>query len=142
MISKHGFETSKSRSSLMKKIKSKNTRAEVFLRKSLWDKGYRYRKNYKNLPGKPDILFIGKKVAVFIDGEFWHGYNWEEKKKKIKSNREYWIRKIERNMERDKKNTEKLEQLGYTVIRFWEKDVLKNIDECLSKVLEALNKKS
>jgi len=76
----------------MSKIKSSDTKIEIEFRKALWNLGYRYRKNYKKLPGKPDIVFVSKRIVVFIDGEFWHGYRWKEKKKKIKNNREYWMK--------------------------------------------------
>ena len=99
----------------MQSIKSKDTKIELMLRKKLWEKGYRYRKNYKHLPGKPDIVFLKLKIAIFCDSEFWHGYNWEEKKKKIGTNREYWIKKIETNMERDKRVNEKLKSYGWIV---------------------------
>lgn len=133
------FETTPERSRLMSKIKSKNTKPEVQLRKALWKLGIRYRLNLSNLPGKPDIVINKKKVVIFIDGEFWHGYNWQEKKSKIKSNREYWIKKIEKNMERDIKNSFLLQGMGYTVIRFWEQEIKKNIDDCTTKILNRLN---
>ncbi|SHJ14252.1 very short patch repair endonuclease [Lutispora thermophila] len=109
----------------MQAIKGKDTKIEIMLRKKLWEKGYRYRKNYKNLPGKPDIVFTKYKVAVFCDSEFWHGYNWEEKKKRLGTNREFWIRKIEKNMERDKRVNEELISDGWIVLRFWEKEIKK-----------------
>ena len=94
----------------------------------------RYRKNVKNIYGKPDIAFIGKKVAVFCDSEFWHGYNWEERKHDFKSNQEFWIPKIERNMQRDKEVTSKLESDGWTVLRFWGNDIKKNLSECADRI--------
>lgn len=133
------FETTPERSSLMSKIKSKNTKPEIQLRKALWKLGLHYRLNLSNLPGKPDIVITKKKLVIFVDGEFWHGYNWEEKKTKIKSNREYWIKKIEKNMERDVKNTFLLQDMGYTVIRFWEQEIKKSIDGCIQKILEILS---
>lgn len=132
------FETTPERSRLMSKIKSKNTKPEVQLRKALWKLGIRYRLNLSKLPGKPDIVINKKKVVIFIDGEFWHGYNWQEKKAKIKSNREYWIKKIEKNMERDIKNSFLLQDMGYTVLRFWEQEIKKNIDGCTTKILNSL----
>lgn len=132
------FETTPERSRLMSKIKSKNTKPEIQLRKALWKFGIRYRLNLSNLPGKPDIVITQKKIAVFIDGEFWHGYNWLEKRTKIKSNKEYWIKKIEKNMERDIKNSFLLQDMGYTVIRFWEQEIKKNIDGCIQKILEKM----
>jgi len=131
----YSFETSEQRSNLMKKIKGKATKAEVELSKALWAKGIRYRKNYNKLPGKPDIAITKYKLAVFIDGEFWHGCCWQEKKEKIVANRDYWIPKIEKNIQRDRLNNQKLEDMGWTVIRFWERDVIKNLDECVTKVM-------
>lgn len=135
METKYGFTTTKSRSDLMKKIRATDTKFEVRLRKKLWALGYRYRKNYAKLPGKPDIVFLKAKVVVFVDGEFWHGYNWSEKKQKIKSNRDYWIKKIEKNIERDKKNNAKLKEMGFTVLRFWEKEIKKDIESCIQLIV-------
>lgn len=114
----------------MQHNKANGSKIEVMLMKELWSRGLRYRKNVKTIYGKPDIAFIGRKVAVFCDGEFWHGYNWEERKNDFKSNQEFWIPKIERNMERDKEVTQKLEADGWTVLRFWERDIKKNLIEC------------
>lgn len=138
MLTRHGFITSKKRSGIMKKIKSKDTKPEIMLRRELWKRGYRYRKNFSELPGKPDIVFIKKKVVVFIDGDFWHGYNWEEKKKKILNNKEYWVKKIEKNIERDKENTKKLSNMGYKVIRFWEHEIKTNINKCVNEIIKTL----
>jgi DNA mismatch endonuclease (patch repair protein) len=131
---KNGFYTTKQRSKLMGKIKSQDTKPEIKLRKALWNLGYRYRKNVKKLPGKPDLVFFQYKLIIFIDGEFWHGYNWVEKKIQIKSNRDFWIPKIERNMQRDKENYKLLFELGWSVIRFWEHEIRKNIEDCISQV--------
>ena len=111
---------------------------EVMLMKELWSRGLRYRKNVKTIFGKPDIAFIGKKVAVFCDSEFWHGYNWEERKHDFKSHQEFWIPKIERNMERDKEVTKVLEDDGWTVLRFWGKEIKKNLSECADIVEKAV----
>ncbi len=123
----------------MSRIRSKDTKAEVRLRKALWARGYRYRKNVKSLPGSPDIAIKKYKVAVFIDGEFWHGYNWEEKRQTIKRNRAYWIPKIERNMERDRENTQKLQEKGWLVLRFWEQRLKKEFNVCLALITEAID---
>ena len=104
----------------MQAIKSKDTSIELRLRKALWQSGIRYRKNYKKLPGKPDIVITKYHIAVFCDSDFWHGYDWETRNQRIKSNREYWVPKIERNMERDKAVTRQLQEAGWTVLRFWE----------------------
>lgn len=122
----------------MSRIRSRDTKAEVQLRKALWAKGYRYRKNVKSLPGSPDVAIKKYKVAVFIDGEFWHGYNWEEKRSTIKRNRAYWIPKIERNMERDRENTQKLQEAGWLVLRFWEQRLKKEFPTCLALITEAI----
>jgi DNA mismatch endonuclease, patch repair protein len=131
-----GFYTTPERSVLMSKIKSKETQPEKKLRNTLWHLGIRYRKNVKKLPGSPDILIGKYKLAIFIDGAFWHGHNWEEKKGKIKSNRSFWIPKIERNMQRDGENNEKLAQMGYTVMRFWDFEVKHEFVVCLNTILD------
>lgn len=107
----------------MQQVKCKGSKIEVMLMKELWSRGLRYRKNVTSICRKPDIVFIGKKVAVFCDGEFWHGYNWEERKKDFKSHQDFWIPKIERNMERDREVNEKLKSDGWTVLRFWSNDI-------------------
>lgn len=122
----------------MQAIKSKDSQIELLLRKELWRRGLRYRKNVKNIYGKPDIAFIGKKVAVFCDSEFWHGYNWEERKLDFKSNQDFWIPKIERNIQRDKEVTSKLEADGWTVLRFWGKDIKNNLKECAEIIEKAI----
>ena len=119
----------------MGNIRLKRGKAETMLAKRLWHSGYRYRLNYRKLPGSPDIAITRQKVAVFVDGEFWHGQNWEERKPKLKSNREYWIEKIEENIARDKRNNDSLDEQGWTVIRFWEKEVFKDPDECVQKII-------
>lgn len=129
-----GFYTTKQRSRQMSKICGKDTKPEIMLRKALWAKGYRYRKDFKKLPGKPDIAMPIHKTVIFVDGEFWHGYDWENRKEKIKSNRDFWIPKIERNMQRDREVNFLLEQKGYKVFRFWSKDVLKNLDEVVEEI--------
>jgi len=130
-----GFYTSPQRSYTMSRIKGKNTAPERAFRKALWAKGVRYRVNYKRLPGKPDLSSKKYKFAVFIDGGFWHGKDWSEKKKKIKSNRAFWIPKIERNMQRDRTNNRLLENMGYTVFRFWDDEVKKNLPDCVGQVV-------
>ena len=102
----------------MQAIKSKDTTIELALRKALWHEGIHYRKNYKILPGKPDIVLTKYKIAVFCDSDYWHGYDWENRQNRIKSNRDYWVPKIERNMERDQEVNRQLEESGWTVLRF------------------------
>jgi len=139
MGSSFKFNTTLERSELMKKIRSKNTTPEINLRKEIYKYGFRYRINFAKLPGKPDIVFTRSKVVVFIDGEFWHGYNWENKKNRIKSNREYWVKKIENNINRDKVNEEKLKILGYKVIRFWEQQIKNDLNKCVSIVIKFID---
>ena len=133
MGSSFKFHTTRSRSDLMKRIRSTNTTPELLLRKELWRLGYRYRLNVAKLKGKPDIVFNKYKLVIFVDGEFWHGYNWPKKKPKIKANRKYWIKKIERNMERDLENTKYLVSIGYVVLRFWENEIKKDLPGCIQK---------
>lgn len=135
----NGFYTTKQRSQLMAKIKAKNTSPEILLRKALWNNGVRYRLYNKLLPGNPDISIRKYKLVVFIDGEFWHGFEWEKKRGKIKTNRGFWIAKIERNMQRDRTNTIKLELLGFTVFRFWEKQIKKEMSACLTKIQDHID---
>lgn len=122
----------------MQAIKSRDTTIELILRKALWSKGIRYRKNYKALIGKPDIAITKYKIAVFCDSDYWHGYDWENRSQRIKSNRDYWIPKIERNMERDKKVTAVLQEQGWTVLRFWEWQIRKETDKCVNIILDTI----
>lgn len=118
----------------MKAVKSKDTKIEVMLRKELWSRGLRYQKNSNKVFGKPDIVFIGKKVAVFCDSEFWHGYDWVNKKKEIKSHQDFWIPKIEKNIARDTEVNKMLTNSGWTVLRFWGKDIKKNLQACADEI--------
>lgn len=124
----------------MSKIRSTNTKSEIVFRKALWKIGFRYRLNLASLPGKPDIVLNKYKIVIFIDGEFWHGYNWEKKKETIKANRPYWVAKIEKNISRDEQNNTILQNMGYKVIRFWESEVKKELDLCISKVLAIIER--
>lgn len=125
----------------MQAIKNKDSQIELLLRKELWNRGLRYRKNVKKVFGHPDIAFIGKKIAVFCDSEFWHGYDWETNKEKIKTRRDFWIPKIERNIMRDKEVTAKLESDGWIVIRFWGNDIKKHPKECADKIQHCLEER-
>ena len=122
----------------MQAIKSKDTAIELAMRKALWNEGIRYRKNYKDLPGKPDLALTKFKIAVFCDSDFWHGYELEIRKERIKSNRQYWIPKIERNIERDKEVNRQLQELGWSVIRFWEWQIKKDLPSCIQIVKKAI----
>lgn len=119
----------------MANVHLKRGKAETLLAKRLWHLGYRYRLNYRKIEGSPDIAITRLKIAIFVDGEFWHGQNWEERKQKLRSNRDYWIEKIEENMARDRRNDAHLAEQGWQVIRFWEKEVLKDPDGCVQKIL-------
>lgn len=132
--SKYIFKTTPERSKRMSNIKSKNTKPEIILRKALWNEGIRYRLNVSKLSGKPDIVISKKKLVIFIDGEFWHGFNWELKKTRIKANRDYWIPKIEKNIQRDLKNNADLKLMGYTVLRFWEQEIKKDLQKCIDVI--------
>jgi len=133
------FDTTRSRSELMKKIRSQDTEPEKILRKELWRLGYRYRLNSSQLPGKPDIVFNKHKLVIFVDGEFWHGYNWKQKKTKIKANRKYWIKKIEGNIRRDIVINNSLQDLGYSVLRFWGFQIKNELTNCLEQIIFNLN---
>lgn len=122
----------------MQRVKSKDSEIELLLRKALWQKGLRYRKNVKTVFGHPDIAFISKKVAVFCDSEFWHGYDWERRKEDFKVRQDFWIPKIERNIERDKEVTRKLELSGWTVLRFWGKEIKTDTASCADKIEKAV----
>lgn len=122
----------------MKRVKNKDSVIELMLRKELWSRGLRYQKNVTKIFGKPDLVFKGKKVAVFCDSEFWHGYNWEERKKDFKSHQEFWIPKIERNIQRDIEVNEELHRQGWTVLRFWGNEIKKDVVACADIVEKAV----
>ena len=126
--------TKEQRRKNMQAVKNKDSKIEIVLRSALWSKGYRYRKNYTKLEGKPDIVIPKYKLAIFCDSEFWHGYNWDTRKHDIKSNKDFWIKKIEEKKKRDKNVNKILQDQGWKVIRLWGKDIQKNMDECLLKI--------
>lgn len=132
--------TKEQRSKCMSHIRSKDTKIEVQLRKALWQRGYRYRKNYKQLPGTPDIVLAKYRIAIFCDSEFWHGRDWDVLKPRLLKgkNPDYWIKKIGRNKERDAEVDQKLLFMNWTVIRFWGEEILKNTDQCIQVVEEAI----
>jgi DNA mismatch endonuclease (patch repair protein) len=120
--------------------RKEDTGCEVVLRSRLWRAGARFRKNVRNLPGKPDIVFSRPRLAVFCDGDFWHGKDWEERRQRLArgSNSGYWTAKIERNRERDRQHTQELEADGWTVLRFWESEIHGNPDAVVSRILAAI----
>lgn len=113
---------------------------ETRLAKELWHQGFRYWLNYKKLPGSPDIAIQKYHIAVFVDGEFWHGYDWANRKPRLKNNREYWIEKIEENMSRDARVDQKLVEIGWVPIHFWSKEVQKDLDNCIKSIREIIIK--
>lgn len=132
--------TKEQRRKNMQHIKPRDTKIEILLRKALWKKGIRYRKNFKELPGTPDIAITKYKVAIFCDGEFFHGKDWEVLKPRLQkgSNGEFWISKISRNKERDNEINKKLLFMGWTVIRFWGTDIQKHTDDCVKVIEETI----
>lgn len=123
----------------MSRIRGKDTSIEIVLRKALWAKGYRFRKNYKMLPGRPDIALTKYHIAIFCDSEFFHGKDWEKLKVKLESgaNPNYWVPKIQRNIDRDVEKDKRLRAMGWSVLHFWGKDILRNTDECV-KIIEEM----
>lgn len=132
--------TSEQRHKNMQNIKSKDTKIEVLLRKALWKKGYRYRVNYKKLPGKPDIVLTKYKIATFCDSVFFHGKDWGKLRARLEKgdNGAFWIKKIVRNMERDDNVNKEIRTLGWRVLRFWGDDIKRNLDDCVKAVDEAV----
>ena len=133
-----GYDTTPETSKRMSHVKLKHGVAETLLAKALWHNGIRYRRNYKALPGSPDIAITKYRIAIFVDVEFWHGYGGQERKDRLKRNRAYWIEKLEENMARDRRNDQKLAQLGWTALHFWEKEVKKDADGCASDIISLI----
>ncbi len=129
--------TKAQRSRIMSRIRSKDTKAEVLLRKTLWHLGFRYRKNYRKLPGTPDIALTRQKIAIFVDGDFWHARDYRKHPgERIATRKKYWRKKLSRNVERDKEVNDALTQEGWLVLRFWESDIQKKLDTCVKNVLD------
>lgn len=128
------FDTDEPTSRRMAIVKLKHSSEEIAVAKRLWAEGFRYWLNYKKLPGSPDIAIKKYRIAVFIDGEFWHGFNWLERKKNLRRNREYWIAKIEENIQRDLKVDKTLESIGWKSIHFWSNEIKKDLDGCIEKI--------
>lgn len=134
--------TKEQRRKNMQAVKNKDSKIELILRSALWEKGIRYRKHYSKLIGKPDIVLTKYRIAIFVDSEFWHGYDWENKKHEIKSNKEFWIIKIENNMDRDIFVTNQLKNDGWVVLRFWGKEVIINLEQCIKDIEDAIRSRS
>lgn len=127
------------RSHNMAMVKSKNTKAELVLRLALWHRGIRYRKNWRKLPGSPDIAITKYKIAIFVDGDFWHARGHEQDPgEQVATNKEFWKRKLARNVERDKEVNDQLTQSGWLVLRFWESDIKKDIDDIIAEIMKYL----
>ena len=123
----------------MQHIRSKDTKAEIMLRKALWHKGLRYRKNVKDLPGKPDIVFTKQKIAIFVDGDFWHAHGHEVNPgEQIQTNIAFWSKKLKRNVERDKEVNQALLEMGWLVLRYWDSDVKKDCKSCVKDIMNYL----
>ena len=131
--------TKEQRRKNMQAVKSKNSQIEIALGKALWAKGHRYRKNDKSVFGKPDFTLKKYKIAIFVDGDFWHGKDWEKRKLDHKSNQEFWIKKIERNIERDKEVNNYLLTREWKVFRFWGTDIKKNLYFCIEQIENVIN---
>lgn len=125
----------------MQAVKNKDSDIEIRLRKELWKRGIRYRKNVKDVFGHPDIALKKKKIAIFCDSEFWHGFDWERNKEKIHTHRDFWISKIERNMQRDIEVNRKLQDDGWLVIRFWGNMIKHNVKECADTIVKAVEQR-
>jgi DNA mismatch endonuclease (patch repair protein) len=134
----NGFYTTKQRSQTMSQIRGKDTKPEKLLKKALWHTGLRYRSNNQKLLGKPDITYLKYKLVIFVDGSFWHGYDWESRKQDIKSNRDFWIAKIERNRQRDREINLHFRSKGWTVLRFWDFEVKKELGACVKQVVDTV----
>ncbi len=123
----------------MQAVRATGSKLEEKLGKSLWKSNFRYRKHYKNLPGKPDFVLVGFKITIFCDSHFWHGYKWEERKHDHKINKDFWYKKIERNIERDKEVNYMLTEMGWKVIRFWEHEINEDVEKCVERVKKEIS---
>lgn len=131
--------TKEQRRKNMQAVKSKGSKIETLLAKELWKRGHRYRKNNKTVYGKPDLTFKKYKIAIFIDSEFWHGKDWNNRKKDHKSNQDFWYKKIERNIERDKEVNDYLLKTGWQVLRFWGRQIETELVNCVQKIENTIN---
>ncbi|MDR0605949.1 MAG: very short patch repair endonuclease [Bacteroidales bacterium] len=137
--------TPEQRHKCMSHVRSYDTKPEVFFRKALWKWGIRYRKNVKNLFGKPDIAIKKYKIVIFIDGDFWHGNDWKKKhfssqEELLSSYSDYWQKKIRRNIARDVKVTEYYKNIDWTILRFWTSETEENLNKCITETIETINK--
>lgn len=125
------------RRKVMQRIRSKNTKPEALLRKALWHAGIRYRKNYRSLPGSPDVAITKSKIAIFVDGDFWHARGHEDAPgEQIGTNKEFWVKKLSRNIERDREVDDALTEAGWIVFRIWESEIYKDVNRCVEDIME------
>jgi len=127
--------TKKQRSYCMSRVKGKDTGLERVVRSELHKRGYRFRKHVKNMPGKPDIVFVNKKVVVFLDGDFWHGYRFSQWERNLSK---FWRKKIGETRKRDERNFAKLRRMGWRVIRIWEHSIDRDLNGVIRKICAAL----
>lgn len=139
MERKRGGHVALTRSEIMSKVRSRDSRQEIALRRRLWSIGLRFRKNDRTVFGCPDIVFKGKRVAIFVDGEFWHGKDYPNGRRIPKTNREYWTNKIETNIRRDQEVNEVLRRDGWTVLRFWSMAVKDDLEGCVDVIVDVVN---
>lgn len=129
---------------IMSRVRSKNTKPEMMVRRRLWRMGYRYRLHRRDLPGKPDLVFASARLAVFVDGDMWHGNAWKVRElpslaSMFPTNTDWWVSKIERNMQRDSEVAAQLEAQGWTVARFWESDILHDPDQVVRTIAKLVD---
>ena len=133
--------TKEQRRKNMQHVKSSDSKIELKLRHALWHLGLRYRKNVREIFGCPDIVFKRLKIAIFVDSEFWHGYDWENRKHDFKTHQEFWIPKIERNIQRDREVNQKLKDEGWTVLRFFGNEIKHNVEHCVKTITDTIDAK-
>lgn len=134
----HSYDSTPATRRRMSRVRLKRGKAETALAKALWRQGYRYRLNDKKLPGSPDIALTKYRIAIFVDGAFWHGYDWIHRRERLKANRAYWLEKIEENIARDERNDRLLGNEGWIVLHFWEQEVLRDLDGCVEAVQDCV----
>ena len=128
--------TRKQRHKSMIGNKGNDTKPEILLRKAFWHRGIRYRKNWRKLTGCPDIVLTRQKIAIFVDGDFWHARGYQDRPgSQIDTNQSYWQKKLARNVERDREVNDQLTEQGWLVLRFWESDIKKDLDSVLAEIL-------
>jgi len=134
--------TKEQRRKTMQAVKSKGSKIDQMVQDALHQRGYTFEQNYPGAEGKPDIAFLPLRIAVFCDSDFWHGYNWQERKYDFKSKRDFWWKKIERNVERDAEVTKTLQEQGWTVLRFWGHEIKADLDRCLDTIEAAIRERT